>query len=42
LAVLSGAGLAAHLTSVVTRRQFSKLKTQEPGEPASGEQKGKE
>lgn len=40
LTVLSGAGLAAHLTSVVTRRQFAKIKSQEPAETQAGEQKG--
>ncbi len=41
LLVASGLGLAAHLTSVVTRKQISKLKPEGPADP-SDEQKGKE
>ncbi|HEX6894870.1 MAG TPA: hypothetical protein VF146_06335, partial [Bryobacteraceae bacterium] len=42
LTVLSGAALAAHLTSTVTRRQFAKGKSDEPAPSAVGDEKGKE
>ncbi len=35
LVVLSGVGVAAHLTSVVARKQINKFKSQEPDEPAA-------
>jgi len=34
LTVLSGVGLAAHLTSVVARKQINKMKSDEPEQPA--------
>lgn len=42
LTVLSGAGVAAHLTSVVVRKQMNKLKTDEPASPAGPDTSEKE
>jgi hydrogenase small subunit len=40
LTVLSGAGLAAHLTSVVVRKQMNKLKPEEPAVEAPDQKTG--